>query len=185
MKLPIYEARFIDTQAIKEKFKHWDKNRKAAYLRFLDSDPSLIYTESLISKIDPYKRIQSMAVADMFPILEPGKCVCGCGQNIRKGGRRYASQECMYYINYVFEIIYGRTDSIGRYLEIVNGLICNKCKKTRLDGWEVDHIIPVGLGGGGSWVNNYQILCHECHVEKTTTDTAAIKEFWAESKKTI
>ena len=33
-------------------------------------------------------------------------------------------------------------------------------------GWEVDHITPVSLGGSDD-IGNLQLLCKECHKEKT------------------
>ena len=33
-------------------------------------------------------------------------------------------------------------------------------------GWEVDHITPVSMGGSDD-VGNLQLLCKECHQEKT------------------
>lgn len=34
----------------------------------------------------------------------------------------------------------------------------------------LDHIIPVHKGGGGCWLNNYQLLCEECHKIKSNQD---------------
>lgn len=35
-----------------------------------------------------------------------------------------------------------------------------------LRGWEVDHITPVSMGGSDD-IENLQLLCKECHQEKT------------------
>lgn len=34
---------------------------------------------------------------------------------------------------------------------------------------EVDHIIPLFLGGDDAW-DNLQPLCHDCHVDKTNAE---------------
>lgn len=44
-------------------------------------------------------------------------------------------------------------------------MVCNSSKHVKLD-----HIVPVKFGGGGCWLNNYQLLCHNCHVQKTNLD---------------
>ena len=44
---------------------------------------------------------------------------------------------------------------------------CAKCG--RKNNLEMDHIIPV-IDGGSSDISNLQILCSECHTEKTILD---------------
>lgn len=39
---------------------------------------------------------------------------------------------------------------------------------------EVDHIIPIALGGESIGFDNHQVLCHECHKNKTKTDVGDI-----------
>lgn len=34
----------------------------------------------------------------------------------------------------------------------------------------VEHITPVHKGGGGCWLGNYQLLCEDCHKQKTKND---------------
>lgn len=38
------------------------------------------------------------------------------------------------------------------------------------DNIDIDHIVPVKLGGGGCWLSNYQPLCKPCHKTKTVAD---------------
>ena len=54
------------------------------------------------------------------------------------------------------------------YLKVHKNM-CVKCGKTegRLD---IDHIIPIGVGGKMHIEENVQILCYECHKEKTKKD---------------
>jgi hypothetical protein len=42
------------------------------------------------------------------------------------------------------------------------------------NGFEVDHIIPVRRGGGDN-PKNLQLLCHDCHVEKSMEDRTGFK----------
>jgi 5-methylcytosine-specific restriction endonuclease McrA len=49
------------------------------------------------------------------------------------------------------------------------GWMCAIC--TAVDQLEIDHIIALCLGGTNQ-VSNLQVLCHECHREKTRTDLA-------------
>ena len=39
---------------------------------------------------------------------------------------------------------------------------------------EVDHIVPVALGGDPVGFDNHQVLCYECHKNKTKTDVSDI-----------
>ena len=52
---------------------------------------------------------------------------------------------------------------------------------------EVDHIVPLALGGDPVGFDNNQVLCYDCHKEKTKIDVGAIakqkrirkqKDFW-------
>ena len=52
---------------------------------------------------------------------------------------------------------------------------------------EVDHIIPIALGGDVVGFDNHQVLCYDCHKEKTKVDMGDIakdkriskeKDFW-------
>lgn len=50
---------------------------------------------------------------------------------------------------------------------------------------EVDHIIPVALGGPTIGISNHQILCFGCHREKSKSDMAAISKMKREKKKQL
>jgi 5-methylcytosine-specific restriction endonuclease McrA len=41
---------------------------------------------------------------------------------------------------------------------------------------EVDHIVPIGMGGSGFLHSNLQVLCKACHKEKTKKDHADIRK---------
>ena len=49
------------------------------------------------------------------------------------------------------------------------GMRCEKCRKTQTY-LELDHIIPVSCGGCQVSDDNMQLLCKECHKEKTGFD---------------
>ncbi|MBW2970661.1 HNH endonuclease [Candidatus Woesearchaeota archaeon] len=51
--------------------------------------------------------------------------------------------------------------------------ICNqRFRKTQLD---VDHIVPINMGGKPFEKNNLRTLCKECHKKKTKLDRWALK----------
>jgi hypothetical protein len=128
-------------------------------------DPSSIYDRIII---DPFKRFQSVSIIDMFPKI-PGHCSCGCGKGLRGRQTRWATDECNKFAVAVWAIIAGRTSWIGMYLSLYHkNYHCCKCSSSGTI--KIDHIIPVKLGGGGCWLNNYQLLCHDCHVKKTNED---------------
>ena len=41
---------------------------------------------------------------------------------------------------------------------------------------QVDHIVPVALGGDGVGLENVQVLCRQCHAHKTVHDNRLIRE---------
>lgn len=57
---------------------------------------------------------------------------------------------------------------------------CNNC--TSDIGLEVDHIKPYALGGKMWDKDNLQVLCYECHKEKTKLDIKKIAELRAIKK---
>ena len=55
---------------------------------------------------------------------------------------------------------------------ILKNLMCdkNKCNvcKNKVDEFHIDHIMPLAAGGNND-LDNLQVLCLECHQEKTRT----------------
>ena len=51
---------------------------------------------------------------------------------------------------------------------------CAQCalKITPGKRWDIDHVIPLALGGSNE-ASNLQILCQPCHTQKTRTDLSA------------
>ena len=57
------------------------------------------------------------------------------------------------------------------------GLKCNKCKQTfnKKIQLQLDHVIPVSLKGEHNNIKNHQLLCHNCHMQKTIIDKKIVK----------
>ncbi|MBL1171813.1 MAG: HNH endonuclease [Chloroflexi bacterium] len=51
------------------------------------------------------------------------------------------------------------------------GMICANCLKES-DRIELDHILPI-CDGGTNELSNFQLLCYECHKEKTRLEAKA------------
>lgn len=62
----------------------------------------------------------------------------------------------------------------GRTFEEVGQLIFYD--ELVLNQWEIDHIIPVGMGGKAWDVLNMQLLCKTCHKLKSAKETMTIRE---------
>ncbi|GAB2866187.1 HNH endonuclease [Hymenobacter ruber] len=129
-------------------------------------------------KIRPFSRRQDLAADDVIPATPPGFCACGCGEAIRPPRRKWASEECTWFCYAVQGILLGDTKSIGNWLKRQHRaagepICCQHCGE-KATAYEVDHKLAVALGGGGRWLDNYQLLCHGCHVKKTTNDLRLI-----------
>jgi hypothetical protein len=140
----------------------WNDSEKRKRVLFFN--PSPVYERI---KVDPYKRIQSISVGEMFPSI-PGECSCGCGAKLEGRRTRWAGEDCSYFAFAVRGIICGHQQVISGYICSYSDYKCMRCEHKEV--LFVDHVIPVKHGGGGCWLSNYQYLCHECHVEKTKED---------------
>lgn len=128
-------------------------------------DPSGVYSRQ---PVNIHRRVQaSLSFALMFP-SQNGTCACGCGKPLRGKQKRWASEDCSSFAYGVWSIIDGRRDTIAFYVAKLNGGY--RCKCGSDVDVRLDHIIPVKHGGGGCWLNNFQWLCHTCHVNKTNED---------------
>lgn len=56
-------------------------------------------------------------------------------------------------------------DDIARLYQI-QGAQCACCRKSLEDGYQVDHIMPLALGGT-NWPRNLQLLCADCNRSKS------------------
>lgn len=119
-----------------------------------------------LGKLDPHKRFQSnLKTKDVFPIRMDKLCACGCGRTRPGLRRRWATEDCNARALRTMHVLHADGPTIGYYLEDLHGSQCAECEGS--GPFDVDHIIEVADGGGGRWLDNYQLLCHECHVKKT------------------
>jgi len=118
----------------------------------------------------PYRRFQAYVnIPDLFEQPDPRRCTCGCGQRLQGRQTRWASKACAGFGLEVLYIIKGTAATIRHYLELSRGACCACCWVIG-EPLQVDHIVPVSHGGSGRWLDNYQLLCHDCHTEKTQAD---------------
>lgn len=152
---------------------------KERYHRVLSFDPTEVYN-SLGSLINPYKRGQNLYMDNIFPEIS-GECACGCGKKLEGRRRKWASDKCKIFPLQLYWILKGDTGVIGAILDALYGWKCCKCNRgsheiDRPGKWdmrtpiEIEHLLPVKHGGGGSWLSNYRLMCFECHREKTNED---------------
>lgn len=143
------------------------KYLRAQNKRILFFDPEIIYQTQ---PVNVYKRIQAnLEFVKMFPAKLDQTCACGCGQLLIGRRTRWANNACAAFARTIWEIIDGRQATIKKFVTMYNCgwkcVVCNSSKQIKLD-----HVVPVKFGGGGCWLNNYQLLCHSCHIEKTKLD---------------
>jgi len=142
-------------------------------------DPtSLLLELNALGKIQPFKRRQNIAVDDVLPAQPAGLCACGCGNRVQPPRRKWARDHCSNFGYAVQDILLGNTKNIGVWLKrqlLAAGrpICCAGCEK-KSPRYDVDHKLAVALGGGGRWLDNYQLLCPSCHAQKTTNDRKLI-----------
>ena len=139
--------------------------------KLLTYDPTDLYLR-IHEMIDPYKRVQEFSLGQMFPNPDDGTCSCGCGVELTGRRTRWASDDCAEIPRRAFFIIKGYPRDIRFLIRQYYGeLACVRCGETEMTAQiDIDHIIPVKLGGGGGWLSNYQPLCKPCHRQKTNED---------------
>jgi len=120
--------------------------------------------------INNFVRYQkSLAINDLYPKLESGKCSCGCGQNLVGLQKKWASKDCKSKALLQFYITKGDMSVIREVLFKLDEGYCRSCGVYD-EKWEADHILPVFKGGAGLGIENYQTLCPHCHKIKTNLD---------------
>jgi 5-methylcytosine-specific restriction enzyme A len=62
----------------------------------------------------------------------------------------------------------GKWDTIRKRIRARDGYTCQHCRRAVRTG-VVDHIKPL-VDGGSNDDDNLQLLCHDCHVDKTNRD---------------
>ena len=134
---------------------------------------------------DPNKRtcnhrdIKSQLLKMLFE-NDGTKCFCGCGQTETKESinwqlnyvkQYFYSSECRTAFGLALWFICYPGSQITRWyirnFQGGNGK-CQDCGEGhRRSGLELDHTIEVNEGGGMCWLDNFKILCKNCHKKKT------------------
>lgn len=162
-------------------WKESDKRYIETTRRVLAFDPTALY-ERIAPYCDPYRRHQGLSVDRMFPKVET-YCSCGCGEKAQAGTnppivkkgievspastwqRKWASDICHSVAGHVVSIINNYFQKPAQFIDLYAGHVCCVCQTT--EGLELDHVVGVKHGGGGSWLSNYRWLCVACHRAKT------------------
>lgn len=133
--------------------------------------------------IDRFKRYQNnLSMGELYPDIR-FKCACGCGKNLSGRRTRWANDDCRKKAVVYYWIVKGNQATIRIELskrdKIDGKNYCAFCKTdVTYTDWEADHILEVRHGGGGCGLENFQIVCKECHKKKT-------KANFAKSEKTL
>lgn len=116
-----------------------------------------------------YPRISD--TPDKFDSL--GNKLCrNCDNLVSKGRRHYCSKKCMDEFNQNNSWYWVRKDILKR-----DKYTCSICKtRLRKKYLDVDHIIPVQMGGKIFEKENLRTLCKECHKSKSKLDREALAE---------
>lgn len=122
--------------------------------------------------VDAFKRYQKrLTLYHLFPQEDKSLCSCGCKQPLSGRQKRWASKACNKKALLVFYIIKGDAQVIRQELFKIEGGVCQVCyNKTKT--WEADHILPVFMGGGACYMDNFQTLCKSCHTSKSSYMTS-------------
>lgn len=140
------------------------KTKSKFIKKVLSFDPNVIL-ESI--SFNSKKRIQKLKFDNMFPKVE-GRCSCGCDVALVGRRTRWATKDCNKFAYAIYSIFCGHNSHVKHYLKYCFDWNCCVCGSTKQIN--IDHIIPVKHGGGCCWLDNYQLLCHPCHVKKTKKD---------------
>ena len=116
-----------------------------------------------------YPRIRD--TPDKFDSL--GNKLCrNCDNLVLQGRRHYCSTECMDEFNRNNTWHFVRKDVLRR-----DRYRCSICERRfRKRELDVDHIIPVKMGGDLFDKKNLRTLCKECHKAKSKLDSWALKD---------
>jgi len=98
-----------------------------------------------------------------------------CGKELGDKRRLWCGQGCIN--EYLVRKGYVRDVYLDLQWETDGKYICKACNKVmdKRDEVDVDHIVPLAAGGKNE-LSNLQLLCIECHKEKTKKDVGSIAE---------
>ena len=127
----------------------------------------------------PLEPIQKPNSRDMFYPKYHGRCYW-CGQQLT--GRRRSFCCDRHRSDYWFWFSW---DRVRQSVFLKDDGVCQRCGKEELhfskgygrinDSGEVDHIKAIALGGNNWDLRNLQLLCRECHINKTRKDIYKIR----------
>jgi len=116
-----------------------------------------------------YKKISD--TVDRFDI-DKNRICRNCDRPVAQGRRHYCSEACMDEFNRNNSWYWIRKDVLKR-----DRYTCSICKKRLKKIFlDVDHIIPIKMGGNPIDKKNLRLLCKECHKEKSKLDSWALKK---------
>lgn len=106
-------------------------------------------------------------VSDFKNEIINGIKICrNCENEVAKSRRHYCSQKCMEEFNHEHDWYWIRKAVLKR-----DRYTCSICKtRYRKKFLDVDHIIPIRMGGQPHDKENLRLLCKECHKAKTKLD---------------
>jgi 5-methylcytosine-specific restriction endonuclease McrA len=102
-------------------------------------------------------------------------CGCGCGRITVRLKDHFVDQSCKDVVYRVSEMIANPGRRLTKFIcEHVNhSTACQHCQQDqRVSELELDHILEVNEGGGMCWLENFQVLCRQCHKAKTASYAA-------------
>jgi len=102
-------------------------------------------------------------------------CGCGCGRVTSRASDQFATSDCKEVVYRVSEMIANPGRRLTKFIcEHVNdSTACQHCQQDqRVSELELDHILEVNEGGGMCWLENFQVLCRQCHRAKTASYAA-------------
>lgn len=128
--------------------------------------------------VNPYSRRQPKLTAHhITPKKNDGYCDCLCGRKLKGRQSRWATKECSQSTYKLYDILQSQSKVIKPLLREQDGACCRSCgimENTFVLGevtdLEVDHILAICKGGGGLGLWNFQLLCKDCHKDKTKID---------------
>ena len=114
------------------------------------------------------RKIKTGIVLDLVQPIG-GSCGCGCGKELPHPSSKYANHLCSQAIFEAAWMLTNQDQSLRKFLIKLRGQKCECCNEPKkyASSLEIDHIVEVKQGGGLCWIDNFQLLCSECHKAKT------------------
>lgn len=100
--------------------------------RVLSINPSIFYERAeTLSFFSYYKRYNTVFSDTIFPQEDKSICACGCKRKLSGRRKRWATDDCKDFSNYVISILMGRVDTIRMIMSyLYGGYKCIKCNRS-------------------------------------------------------